>query len=298
MHDLRRLASATAVLAGVIAAVGCGEDQPIDPARYVAPDRLYDQLFAGLEASPDLTYVVDIDHSRLAAEKGVAMPPSRVLIASAPRLEAAMIAHHPLLALELPLRVLAYETAEGGAAVTYNRWEFISARHGVQGTPALAEAYGAALDRILGHVPKARVRHFETDRMPTDGIVTFESAHDFDTTVERARAAIDSQGDTVWFGEVDFQAQAATFDIEVSPIRLLLFGGPEPGGKAMAEAPTLGLDAFCQKLLIWQGEDGRTRISFNDLLTLAERQGVSKNMPLRVINRRLRSTFEVAAEPD
>jgi hypothetical protein len=38
--------------------------------------------------------------------------------------------------------------------------------------------------------------------------------------------------------------------IELPPTLLLLFGAPIPGAKAMADAPTLGLDASCQKLLV------------------------------------------------
>jgi len=55
----------------------------------------------------------------------------------------------------------------------------------------------------------------------------------------------------------------------------------------MASAPTLGLDAFCQKLVIWQDEGGTVHVTFNDLLALANRQNVSGGLPLRVINRRL-----------
>jgi uncharacterized protein (DUF302 family) len=292
-----RVAVATLV-AALAALAGCGADEPVAPARYAAIDRLYDQLRAGVEASPDLDYVVNIDHSRLAGEQGVVMPPSHVLIASAPKLEAEMFAHKPLLALDLPLRALAYEAPDEQAAVTYNRWAYIAARHGVDEVPQLAEAYRAAMEKIVNKVPPSSIRHFETDRMDTDGIITLDSEHDFETTVERTRAAINSQGDTVWFGEIDFQAQAAEFGIAVSPGRLLLFGAPGPGGKVMAAAPTLGLDAFCPKLLIWQGADGRVRVSFNDLLALAERQGVGLNIPLRVVDSRLSSTFEAATGPD
>jgi uncharacterized protein (DUF302 family) len=75
---------------------------------------------------------------------------------------------------------------------------------------------------------------------------------------------------------------------------LILFGGPAPGAKAMSEAPTLGLDAFCQKFLLWQDNLGKTHLSFNDLLSLADRQGVNKSIALRVINYRLKSVFEEA----
>jgi uncharacterized protein (DUF302 family) len=66
----------------------------------------------------------------------------------------------------------------------------------------------------------------------------------------------------------------------------------------MAEAPTLGLDAFCQKLLVWEDETGAVKVSFNDLLALADRQQAGKSPALRVINHRLTSTFEAALESD
>ena len=93
------------------------------------------------------------------------------------------------------------------------------------------------------------------------------------------------------FGVVDFQANARDLGIEIAPSYLILFGGPGPGGKAMVEAPTLGLDGFCQKFLIWEDASGQIKLSFNDLLALAERQGVKKAIALRVINYRLKKTF-------
>ena len=62
----------------------------------------------------------------------------------------------------------------------------------------------------------------------------------------------------------------------------------------LADAVTLGLDAFCQKFLVWEDEQGRVFLSFNDLLALAERQDVPKRLPLRVINFRLNSVFSEA----
>ena len=84
--------------------------------------------------------------------------------------------------------------------------------------------------------------------------------------------------------------------ITLAPTYMILFGGPGPGGKAMAEAPTLGLDAFCQKFLVWQDEEGNVFLSFNDLVALAQRQQVAVAPVLRVINLRLKRTFTAALE--
>ena len=67
----------------------------------------------------------------------------------------------------------------------------------------------------------------------------------------------------------------------------------------MSNAPTLGLDAFCQKLLVWQDASKKVHVSFNDLLALADRHGVSRSLVLRFINHRLRRTFaEAVRAPD
>jgi hypothetical protein len=48
---------------------------------------------------------------------------------------------------------------------------------------------------------------------------------------------------------------------------------------------------------VWQDEDQKVLLSFNDLLALAERQETGKSIALRVINRRLEKTFQEALEP-
>ena len=103
-----------------------------------------------------------------------------------------------------------------------------------------------------------------------------------------------SQGDTVWFGDVDYQADARSEGVDIPGSRLLLFGGPAPGAMAMTGFPRLGLDAFCQKVLLLEGDDGRVRLYFNDIVALAELHYGSSNQPQAVINQRMRATLEGA----
>jgi uncharacterized protein (DUF302 family) len=94
-----------------------------------------------------------------------------------------------------------------------------------------------------------------------------------------------------------FKSQAAEMAIDILPNTMILFGAPEPGAKAMSNSPTLGLDAFCQKFRVGQDESGQVHLSYNDLLAIAERQGVSKSIALRVINYRLNKVFSAALQP-
>lgn len=282
-----------------VALAGCGGADPVAGERYEGPDRLFAILDDNVATSETLEKIVDIDHSRLAAAAGSVMPPAKVLLFSNPELEAQLLALNPLIAIDLPLRILAYEAMDDREArVTFNSFDYLRSRYGLVEEPGLTEMFDKSMADALRGIEPAQVRALPNDTMQPDGIITLSSPYDFEMTVERLATAIDAQDDTVWFGRVDFKARAKAQGVDIEPALLLLFGGPEPGARAMSEAPTLGLDAFCQKLLIWEDESGAVRVSFNDLLALAERQEVSKNLALRVINRRLNSTFRAALESE
>ena len=280
-----------------IALAGCGGPEPVTAERYEAPDSLFRIVDENVAASATLEKIVEIDHSRLGAEAGSVMPPARVLLFSNPELEAKLLGIQPLIAIDLPLRVLAYESAPGGEArIIYNSFDYLQSRYSLGNLPELRAMFDASMAQVLQGVEPGQVMAFANDVMRPNGIITLVSPFEFEETVERLTAAIDAQDDTVWFGRVDFQARAIAQGVDIEPALLLLFGGPAPGAKAMAGAPTLGLDAFCQKLLVWEDESGTVSVSFNDLLAIAERQEVSRNVALRVINRRLDSTFQASLE--
>lgn len=276
----------------LLLATGCGSDLPFTPERYLNSDKLFDQLEVNVAANPAWEKVVEIDHSRLGSKAGSSMPPARVLLFSNPTLEVGLLQLNPLVGIDLPLRVLAYEGEPGAdSKVIYNSYDYFQSRYNLPEQPGLKNEYEKTMLAVVRGIPAESVAAFEKDGMEADGIITIDSPYSFEQTMDRVQKAIAAQDDTVSFGVVDFQAEAARLDVELSPSSLILFGGPAPGAKAMSRSPTLGLDAFCQKFLIWQDDEGKVHLSFNDLLALAERQGVAKSIPLRVINYRLNKVF-------
>ncbi len=293
----RRLQFAVTFVAVISMLSACGGADPVDPQRYVEPDKLVAQMNENLSGADNLRKIADIDHSRLGDEAGSPMPPAQVLIFSDAKLESQLISLNPLVALDLPLRVLAFEQpADSSAKVIYNSFDYLVSRYQLnpEQTNMLRETYKLDVAVVTQGIPKEAVTSFSSDEMQADGIVTIPSPYGFEETLERVLAAIDAQDDTVHFGQLDFQASAKEQGIELPPSHMILFGGPGPGGKAMSGAPTLGLDGFCQKFLVWQDTDGNNFLSFNDLLALAERQEASKSIALRVINYRLNKTFSSA----
>jgi uncharacterized protein (DUF302 family) len=283
--------------ASAVMLAGCTEDVPLTPQRYQASDQVFDQIVANVNANSSWRKITEIDHSRLGEEVGSSMPPARVLIFSAPKLETAIILEKPLAALDLPLRILAYEETPGGVSrVIFNRYTYLQSRYGLSAQPSLGQEYEKAMAQALRGVPADRIAQFTESTMQPDGVVTIESNYDFGVTLQKVKQAIAAQSDTVTFASVDFKQQASELGIDILPSTMILFGAPGPGANAMRDALTLGLDAFCQKFLIWQDESGRVHLSFNDLLALAERQDVSISIALRVIDYRLSKVFREALE--
>jgi uncharacterized protein (DUF302 family) len=251
-------------------------------------DELVDRVAAStVEFQP----VVAIDHARLAAEAGVdSMPPSRVVIFNNPAVTTRLLQVNPHVGLDLPYRVLAYSD-KGTVRLAFADESFIRARYGLDEAEPLADYQRDILHSVRG-IDHARLSPVEGRSVtPGYGIISLESSFDFLTTISRLRDAIISQGDTVWFGEVDYRADADKLGVILPPSTLLLFGGPAPGGLAMTEYPRLGLDAFCQKVLVVEDGQGRVSIHFNDIVALAELHYGSSNQPQAVINQRLVSTL-------
>ncbi|PSL19824.1 uncharacterized protein (DUF302 family) [Shimia abyssi] len=239
-----------------------------------------------------LASIASIDHARLAAAEGVEMPPSRVQVFSDPEINTSILKENIRAGLDLPFRVLSY-AQDGTAKVVHTGSDFLEVRHGLSDKPALD-----MFSQRLADVTRAA----DGDAAPIDGlsndygVIELTSALSVAEAVENLTNIVMAQDDTVWFGEIDFAEEAATQGVELPEAVLLLFGGPGPGGMAMAKFPSIGLDAFCQKLLVYAGDDGGSVVIFNDIAAFAELHYGSSAKPHHALNQRLTATFEKALQ--
>ena len=273
----------TAILAG------CG-DKPVEESRMKANDANFDRLLANAST---FTIIAEIDHARLAHKEGEKqMPPSRVLIINDPKVTTSLIQANPLVGLDLPCRVLAYE--DQGTGVAYAEASFLRARHDIPDTISLDD-YTKGLQQVLGGIDTSALRPVTGQGVKSGyGIVTLKSDFDFPTTAANLKSAVTAEADTIWFGEVDYCKDAEALGVNLPPVRLLLFGAPAPGAKAMTGCPKLGLDAFCQKVLVMQNADGTVTVHLNDISALAQLHCGDNIMKHDMINKRLRSTLSGA----
>jgi uncharacterized protein (DUF302 family) len=280
-----------------LAVSSCDRNSPITIDRFQSSDELFEKIDSNVAKEASLHKVFEIDHSRLGAQEESHMPPARVLMFSDKKLESELLKRNQLVGIDLPLRILAFESVPNGPSkITYNSYDYLASRYSLSSSGITRDLFEKSMFLALSGINPANMATFSQDQMQPDGIVTLDSPFDFKETVSRILRAINSQNDTIIFGSIDFQSQVQEFGVDIPPTKLILFGGPSPGAKAMRNAPTLGLDAFCQKLLVWEDDQQVVHISFNDLLRVAERQDVGKSIPLRVIAFRLKQTFTNALD--
>jgi uncharacterized protein (DUF302 family) len=83
-----------------------------------------------------------IDHAGEAKKAGMQMPPTLLLIVGNPKAGTPMMLEKPSTAIDLPLKILVAQGADGKTAVTLNDPAFVRGRHGL--SEDLAKPLGGA----------------------------------------------------------------------------------------------------------------------------------------------------------
>lgn len=95
-----------------------------------------------------------LDHAAAAAEAGLEMPYSTVVVFGNPKLGTPAFLQTPALAIDLPLKALVWEDAEGNVFVSYNSstymFETIYERHGQPYPPEMIDRLGGAMAKMVG----------------------------------------------------------------------------------------------------------------------------------------------------
>ena len=271
-----------------LGAAGCGDDGvgnddgtfPERPGLAVAESDAsvavsFGRLTDALEAAPPVSIVAEVDHAANAASAGLDLRPTRVVLFGNPQLGTPLMQINQQAGLDLPQKMLVYEDSDGQTVVGYNTTDYLAQRHGVDGAPtldqiasALAMFAGVAagddmLDIQVGGATVAR----------DEGVVTAQSANDFETTYSRLRSAISENENLTIVAELNHAANAASAGLELRPTRLIVFGNPALGTQLMQREQTVGID-LPQKMLVYQDAEGVVRVAYNDPAFLADRHDI------------------------
>jgi uncharacterized protein (DUF302 family) len=150
--QLARLCS-TAVLAAALTFSASGiataqnAVQPVAESGIVRVKSAYsmNETIARLKAdvaAKGIRFFTEIDQAKLAADAGIKLRPSTLLVFGNPPLGTLFIAANPLAGLDWPVRLLVLEDEKGDVWTAYTDFSYIAHRHAVSG--ADAEAFGKA----------------------------------------------------------------------------------------------------------------------------------------------------------
>jgi uncharacterized protein (DUF302 family)/uncharacterized membrane protein YidH (DUF202 family) len=93
-------------------------------------DQTVDKLKNILQ-SKGVTLFALVDHSGEAEKVGMKMPPTRLLIFGSPKAGTPLMLAAPSVAIDLPLKILVSEDAQGKVWVSYNSPQYLQERHGL-----------------------------------------------------------------------------------------------------------------------------------------------------------------------
>ena len=107
------------------------------------------------------------------------------------------------------------------------------------------------------------------------GLVTVDSNFTASETLANLQSALQAANMTV-FATFDHADAAQKVGLELRPTAVLAFGNPAAGTKLMQSNQVAGID-LPLKILVWEDESGKAKLSYNDPVWLAERHALGSS---------------------
>ena len=108
----------------------------------------FTRLRQAVEVNPNLSIMGEFDHAANAADAGLNLRPTRVLVFGNPNAGTPLMAAAPTLAIDLPQKMLVYEGTDGRAVVAYNSPYYLAQRHGLNGQRDRLDAINGLLSTL------------------------------------------------------------------------------------------------------------------------------------------------------
>lgn len=199
--------------------------------------------------------VLEVDHQAAATSVGLELRPTTVVFARASKwLERAILRRSDTIGIDLPVKILVFEDADGVIQYRFNPTGYLTDRHDV---PTLDVAF-----RLLNRTVDKTIEL-------NDGLITTPSNRSVADTVTAIQDALAAAGGFRIPLTLDYSVgfrhpRAAT---------LIVFGNPNVGTPLMQATQEVALD-LPQKFLVWEDEGGEVYITYNDPFFIAKRHNV------------------------
>ena len=130
--------------------------------------------------------------------------------------------------------------------------------------------------------------------MAAEGLIVVASRHGPEETMERLKAAVAAHGMAV-MACIDHAAGAREAGLALRPTAVLIFGNARAGTPLMQISETIGLD-LPLRVLVREGEDGRTALIYADPAWTAARHGLGDVPVLAAMAQALKAVTAAAAD--
>ena len=118
------------------------------------PKETMDRLEAEIRAQ-GMTVFARIDHAAGAAEVGLTLPPTELIIFGNARAGTPLMQSAQTVGIDLPLKVLVWQDAAGKTWISYNEPAWIAQRHGIADAQAVVNKMADLLSAISRKVAGA-----------------------------------------------------------------------------------------------------------------------------------------------
>jgi uncharacterized protein (DUF302 family) len=99
------------------------------PSRHSVPETL--GRLESILTEKGITVFARVDHSGEAAKAGLTMRPTQLLIFGSPKAGTPLMVTAPSLAIDLPLKALAWQDADDRVWLSYNAPDYLQRRHNI-----------------------------------------------------------------------------------------------------------------------------------------------------------------------
>jgi uncharacterized protein (DUF302 family) len=118
------------------------------------PKETMDRLEAGIK-SKGMTVFARIDHAAGAADVGLPLRPTELLIFGSAKAGTPLMQANPTIGIDLPLKALVFEDSTGKVWLSYNDPRWLAHRHGLGATATeTVNAMAAALNAVVTKATK------------------------------------------------------------------------------------------------------------------------------------------------
>lgn len=117
------------------------------------PEETMNRLEAQIKARA-MTVFARINHSALAAQAGLPLRPTEVILFGNPRGGTPLMQTKQTIGIDLPLKALVWQDAVGKTWLSYTEPSWLARRHELAGVEKVVNSLGAALADVTAHAIK------------------------------------------------------------------------------------------------------------------------------------------------